>query len=118
MGTTVAVVVPCNNEAETIESLVRGLVRSFARFPAFRLTVVVVDDGSTDATPSVLDRIAAELAVLTIVRNPGREGKSRALLRGIGATHAQWIATIDADGQDDPVDVPGLLVTLLMVDRR
>lgn len=99
------VLIPAYNEAATIRDLVQKVL-------AITLQVVVVDDGSTDAT-------SAELAGLpvTLLRNPRNLGKAASLWRGFGhaleqgATH---IITLDGDGQHRPEDIPRLLS---MVDR-
>ncbi len=86
----ICVVIPVYNHALTVQRVVRGAKAA--------LPVVVVNDGSTDATPAVL---AAEKGV-TVVTLPCNQGKGAALQAGfaqaekLGFTHA---ITIDADGQ-------------------
>ncbi len=93
------IVIPAHDEAATISRVVRG-----ARAHA---PVIVVDDGSHDATAQ-----AAALAGADVCRHPRRLGKAQALRTGVaaarerGATH---VVTLDADGQHDPDDVPALL---------
>lgn len=89
-GPRICVVIPVYNHGLTVQSVARGAKASFP--------VIVVDDGSTDATPRVL---AGEQG-LTLVTLPSNQGKGAALRAGFararqqGFTHA---ITIDADGQ-------------------
>lgn len=77
-------------------------------------TVIVVDDGSTDETPAVLERLRRDAGAHAIrtTAHPHNRGKAEALKTGfalardLGATH---VATIDADGQLSPADIPRLL---------
>jgi glycosyltransferase involved in cell wall biosynthesis len=92
-----AVVIPCLNEERTIGPLVRSVRRSIP-------TVLVVDDGSTDATT----RLAAE-AGATVISHPRNLGKGAALKTGLTAAMARGLAravVMDGDGQHDPADIP------------
>src|SRR5262249_45559929 len=75
----ISVVLPVRNEAANIERCVRSLLAQ--NYPNFE--IVVVDDGSTDATPLILSRLAAEDARLCVVRNShlprGWTGKNHAV---------------------------------------
>lgn len=96
-----AVVIPAYNEAATIVDIVRRAGR-------FTGHVIVVDDGSSDATAEVL----AKLPALTVLRNPGNLGKGKSLLRGAGLALEQGatvIVTLDGDGQHRPEDISLLL---------
>jgi glycosyltransferase involved in cell wall biosynthesis len=93
------IVIPVFNEAATIEGLV---IRARAHG-----TVVVVDDGSSDASAAVAARAGAEL-----VRLPRQRGKGEALRRGFDAAlarGAERVVTLDGDGQHDPDEIPRLL---------
>lgn len=93
-------VIPAFQCASTVGAVVRGLRMLLAE-------VVVVDDGSTDATAAAAE--AAGAAVVRLERNQGkgvalRTGIQRALEQG-----AEALALLDADGQHDPTDLPALL---------
>lgn len=95
---SLAVVVTARNEAAAIEATVRSLLRQ--RHPA--LQVVVVDDRSTDATPAILGRLAAErdprLEVLRIEALPeGWLGKCHACHVGAGRARGEWLLFMDGD---------------------
>ncbi len=96
----VSVVIPAYNEGHAIG----GLVEAIRGIAGQQAEIIVVDDGSTDATA---DQAAAAGAV--IVRLGSNQGKGAALRRGFEESAGTWVVTIDADGQDDPDDLPALL---------
>ena len=70
--------------------------------------VIVVDDGSGDSTSQVVVDFQVHKPRLKLVRNGSQRGQSTCL--AIAARHAvgKWLATLDADGQNDPADIPRL----------
>jgi glycosyltransferase involved in cell wall biosynthesis len=95
-----AIIIPAYNHG----TRVRGVVEKCLRLG---IPVIVVDDGSTDSTPSVL----ASLSGVTVIHHQENQGKGAALLTGLAAalSFADWAITIDADGQHDPKDIPFLI---------
>ena len=90
---TIAVVVPCWNEATTVGATVDSLLA--LDYPVEKLEIVLVDDGSTDATPSAMARFATNPRVRIIRKENG--GKHTALNAGIAASSAEFIGCLDAD---------------------
>lgn len=90
---SVAVVVPCWNEEETIAATCESLLA--LEYPADKLEIILVDDGSTDATPRAMARFRAHPQVRIITKENG--GKHTALNAGIAATEADFIGCLDAD---------------------
>jgi len=88
----VAVLLPARDAAPTLRAACASILRQTWR----DLSLVVVDDGSADATPALLERLAARDRRLTVVRGPG-EGIAGALNRGLAACDADVIARMDAD---------------------
>ena len=103
-----SVVIPVHNEADNIGALLDevGVVLASLAGPA---ELVVVDDGSTDATREVLAQAASEHRNLIVVCHAANRGQSAALLSGVRAARAPWIVTLDGDGQNDPADLARLL---------
>ena len=96
-----SVVVPLLDEAGSLEPLLREIAAAMETLDV-PWEVVFVDDGSRDASPLVLDRLRAEdprVRVVTLDRN---YGQSTAMIAGAEAARGDWVATLDADGQDDP----------------
>jgi glycosyltransferase involved in cell wall biosynthesis len=92
--------IPAYQADATVGAVVRGLLRSVPR-------VLVVDDGSTDRTGEVARTAGAE--VLRLDRNGGKGVALRAGLDRLLAGPETHVAFVDADGQHDPADLPGLL---------
>ena len=108
----ISVVIPALNEAGNIANLVK---ETYAQVPEATLAeVIVVDDGSDDATPREIQDLMASgrYSGLQLLRHRSRCGQSAALRTGIRAATSQIIATMDGDGQNDPADIPGLLTSL------
>ncbi len=110
-----SVLIPAYNEEDCLGALVRetacvlhGLGKSFE--------ILVTDDGSSDRTPRLLHDLRAEIAELRAIRLPTNSGQSAALLVGIRAARGRIFVTLDADGQNDPADIPALLAGLESCD--
>jgi len=97
-----SLIIPVFNEEGAVEDIVR---RSHAVLDASD-EIIVVDDGSTDATPGILKKIA--LQNLRVIRKPRNEGNGAAIMTGVHAANGEWIATIDADDTYRPEEIPKL----------
>ncbi len=100
-----SVVVPLFNEAENLPAL-QSEIRAALAGRAYEL--ILVDDGSTDGTA---DRVEAAPG-LRLLRFPKNAGQSAALLAGMRAAKAPVIVLLDGDLQNDPADIPRLLVEI------
>jgi dolichol-phosphate mannosyltransferase len=108
MSPEVSVVVPVCNEADNVAPLAQEIVAALrGRLP---FEMIFVDDGSSDATAQrVRDARASGLSEMRLLRHSARSGQSAAVHSGVRAARAQWIATLDGDGQNDPADLPKLI---------
>ncbi len=95
---TVAVVVPCWNEASTVAATCDSLLA--LDYPKEKLEIILVDDGSTDATSEIMSRFALHPQVRIIRKENG--GKHTALNAGIAVTAAEFIGCLDADSLVEP----------------
>jgi dolichol-phosphate mannosyltransferase len=108
MSPEVSVVVPVCNEADNVLPLAQEIVAALrGRLP---FEMIFVDDGSSDATAQrIREARASGLSEMRLLRHSGRSGQSAAVHSGVRAARAQWIATLDGDGQNDPADLPRLI---------
>jgi dolichol-phosphate mannosyltransferase len=97
-----SIVIPLCDEAENVEALCRELHSCLAGQISHE--IVFVDDGSSDGTHELLARMRAEIPGIRVLRHACNAGQSAALLTGVRAARADWIATLDGDGQNDPAD--------------
>ena len=105
-GPDLAVVVPVRDEAGNIRALLDEMARDLA---ALRFEAVCVDDGSTDGTAAELRDAMRAHPWLRTVRHRRSCGQSTAILTGVRAARAEWIATIDGDGQNPPGEIVKLI---------
>jgi hyaluronan synthase len=92
---SVAIVVPAFNEEDAVERTVRAALA--VDYPEDKLELVVVNDGSTDGTGEVLERLAAHDWRLNLVTFPENRGKRAAMAAGIRTSHAEIVCFVDSD---------------------
>ena len=103
-----SIVVPALNEEENVQPLVNE-VKTAVLDKGISAELIIVDDGSHDATPAVLQRLAEANRFVRVLRRERPMGQSAAMHAGIAAARGEWVATLDADLQNDPADLPRLL---------
>jgi dolichol-phosphate mannosyltransferase len=104
-----AVVVPCFNERENVSLLVEKLT---AALFGLEWEVIFVDDDSPDGTANVVRRLAAANRRVRCLQRIGRRGLSSAVVEGMLASSAPYLAVIDGDLQHDERLLPKMLGAL------
>ena len=94
------IVLPCFNEADNVADAIRYATRAAERC-ATEHEIVVVDDGSSDATAAITARFAARDRRVRLVVHSGNRGYGDALRSGIAAAQMPWVLLTDADLQFD-----------------
>ncbi len=102
-----SVVIPAFNEAESLPVLQEELRTALDAFGR-SWEVVYVDDGSRDGTDLAIEKLSAADARVRGVSFRRNYGKSAALATGFRLARGEWVATMDADLQDDPREFPKL----------
>jgi undecaprenyl-phosphate 4-deoxy-4-formamido-L-arabinose transferase len=107
----VTIVVPVLNEQATLEPLYDGIVRTLeaAGIPA---ELIFVDDGSTDGTFAVLERLHAADARVRVVSFKRNFGQHPAMHAGIARARGRIVVTMDGDLQNQPSDIPRLVAAV------
>lgn len=100
-GFSVSVVLPAYNEEENVERVFDDVSSYFKN--KFDFEVIIVNDGSTDKTGKILDRLKKN-KFLKVVTHKTKKGYSRALLSGFNKAGKDFIFYMDADGQFDVKD--------------
>ena len=98
-----SVVMPVYNEQATIEEIVRRVLAV-----PLRIELIIVDDGSKDATRQILARLSAELPIKVILQ-PANAGKGAALRRGFQEVTGDLVVIQDADLEYSPEEFPDLI---------
>ena len=101
--TLISIILPAYNEEAVIGDVVLGILD----LDLERAEVLVVDDGSSDATADV-----AEAAGATVIRHPYNIGNGAAVKTGIRSASGRVLVFLDADGQHDPKDIPRIVAGL------
>ncbi len=112
----ISVVIPCYNEAENIPLLVESIVNIFKEKIKKDFECVLVDDGSSDTTPEILEQLKATYPQVVYIRLKKNSGQSYALWTGLKMAKGEYIVIMDGDLQNDPNDIPKLLDELKSVD--
>jgi dolichol-phosphate mannosyltransferase len=107
----ISVVVPVYNEERSVALLLEEIHAALQPL-ARPWEVVFVDDGSTDGSFAALTRLHAASPNVRVVRLRRNFGKAAALAAGFAQAQGELIVTLDGDLQDDPAEIPRLLVKL------
>lgn len=106
-----SVVIPCFNEARTLNALVEQVLK--VRLP---LEIIVIDDGSTDGSKDTLQDIAERDPRVRAIYHDRNRGKGAALAKGFAAAKGCFVIVQDADLEYDPREFYKLLVPALTRD--
>jgi dolichol-phosphate mannosyltransferase len=104
---SLGVVVPVYNEEASIEQGLRAIAEAARRYQG-TVRVIAVDDGSADGSPAILERLAAELDLLEVVRHAANRGYGAAVRTGAGRAREaglEYAAFIDSDLTNPPEDL-------------
>ena len=103
----ISVVVPLYNEEESLPELVAWIDR-VAKANNLTYEVIMVDDGSTDSSWSVVERFKGDYPAIRGISFVRNYGKSAALYCGFDMAEGEVVITMDADLQDSPDEIPEL----------
>jgi len=107
---TISILIPVYNEADTVKALLETV--SAVPLP-IKKEIIVIDDGSADGTPSILEELKNDHPDLNLLRNEKNRGKGYSLHRGIKAATGDIILIQDADLEYDPNEYSRLLKPIL-----
>jgi glycosyltransferase involved in cell wall biosynthesis len=102
-----SILIPLLNEEESLKELYNWIV-SVMKLNNYSYEVIFIDDGSADASWSIIEDLAAEDSNVKGIRFMKNFGKSQALHAGFNKAQGDVVITMDADLQDSPEEIPGL----------
>ena len=107
----ISIVIPLYNEEESIPRLQEEMGKALTHFgqPA---EVIVIDDGSRDRSFALLSEVAAQDPRYTIIRFRRNFGQTAAFAAGFAQARGEVVITMDADLQNDPMDIPLLMAKI------
>ncbi len=105
-----SVVIPVYNEKESLRELYGQLTEVLS--PGYRYELIFIDDGSRDGSSEVLEDLARQDTRVRVIQFQKNYGKSAALSVGFEAASGEFVATLDADLQDDPREIPPMIEKL------
>jgi len=106
-GVDVTVVVPLYNEVDSLGELTDRIGQALS--PKWNYEIILVDDGSDDGSWDAIDRLSEASGNIHGIRFRRNYGKSAALQQGFLRARGTYIATMDADLQDDPMEIPEMI---------
>ncbi len=98
-----SVIIPARDEEESLPPTLQAIYECFSRENVPH-EIIVVDDGSSDRTWSVLEELKASIPTLAPIRNPGPHGFGRAIIFGLDHMKGDACVIMMADASDDPED--------------
>jgi len=110
LADTISVIVPSYNEEENIEATVNGILDACANL---KCDVIVVDDGSTDNTASIVEKLSLKNKKVKLVKHRRNLGKTAAIDTGLLHASGDIIVLIDADLQYNFAEIPKLVEPII-----
>ncbi len=109
-STELSIVIPLYNEDESIKELTQKIEEALCE--QYKFEIIFVDDGSNDHSWQQIRKVADAHSAVSGIQLQRNYGKSSALQAGFEKARGQFIATMDADLQDDPFEIPQMLKQL------
>ncbi len=103
-----SVILPVYNESEAIVPVLKELAEVLESRWTSNWEILAVNDGSNDDTAEKILEITAQYPGIRLLNLAQNVGQSGALWMGFREAKSDWLATLDADGQNDPADLPGM----------
>ncbi|MDI9411780.1 MAG: glycosyltransferase family 2 protein, partial [Bacteroidia bacterium] len=107
----ISVVTPMHDEEACVQEFLRRTDAVLAAIPGDH-EIVIVDDGSTDRTPALLDEALTHMKRLRVVTLARNVGQCSALMAGLQASRGSTVVVMDGDLQNAPEDIPALAAEL------
>jgi len=113
----ISLIVPCYNEEDSLPILKAALDAVKSERPEFDYEYIYIDDGSKDATLSLLQAYALEDPAVRYISFSRNFGKEAAMYAGLKEAGGEWIGILDADMQDPPSLLPQMFDLLLLEEN-
>ncbi len=111
MSPEYSIVIPAYNEARRITATLEKVL-AYLTEQAWDAEIIVVNDGSRDATAAIVSEFAEQYAAVRLVENPGNRGKGFSVRNGMLQARGQWLLFTDADLSSPIEEAPKLFGAL------
>jgi dolichol-phosphate mannosyltransferase len=102
-----SIIIPVYNEEKTVGKLLNSLVS--IRLPVKQVEYIIIDDGSTDASASIIKKFCLQNSKFTFIEHKKNKGKGEAIKTGLKKAKGDYIVIQDADLEYNPKDIAKLL---------
>src|SRR5665647_488900 len=102
----ISLIIPCYNEEQSLPIMRKALDAVRTERPAFEYEYIFIDDGSKDATLSILEAYVKEDPACHYLSFSRNFGKEAAMYAGLCESRGEWVGLLDADMQDPPSLLP------------
>ena len=109
MNQSISLVLPLYNEEENVERVVSSILHFFAG-KTTTFEIILVDDGSTDKTATIIEKLSKDNEHLRTIHHSVNRGYGAALVSGFRAARYELVIFMDADGQFDISEIEKLLL--------
>ncbi len=99
---TWSIIIFCFNERDSVQRVFESVFKTMARMAPGKFEIVIVDDGSTDGSAEVIQKIKAKSSKVRVVFHPRNLGIGRALYSGYAHAQNENVCAVPADGQFNP----------------
>jgi dolichol-phosphate mannosyltransferase len=111
----ISIVIPALNEEAVVEGVVRDIAKQVAAFFA-DYEIILIDDGSTDKTGDIMDRLASELPNVLSIRNPHNMGLGASYQRGLTEARYNYLMMLCGDGGMPAASLPPIFAAVGSAD--
>lgn len=115
IGKNISVVIPALNEEAVVEGVVRDIAKQVAAFFA-DYEIILIDDGSSDKTGDIMDRLATELPKVRSIRNPHNLGLGASYQRGLAEARYNYLMMLCGDGGMPAASLPQIFAAVGSAD--
>lgn len=112
MSAKLSLIIPAYNEEKRLGPFLTSIVRYVARHRSEFREILVVDDGSTDATRQITQKFQKRLPLLRLLRHQTNRGKGAAVQTGVLAARGDFVVFMDADGATPITELPKMIQAL------
>lgn len=111
-----SIVIPAYNEEKRLPPFLESVITYSHGMPGQIHEIIVVDDGSSDATAAIVQARQAQEPILRLIQQPKNMGKGAAIKRGVMEAAGDYIVFIDADGATQIDQLPKMIEALQSAD--